>query len=114
MDISGRESESLVVRALYSTEGAQCLADTYTRLRRMIERRRFNLERASAMYMFSVDAAVWKHLRGHPLRRIMYRNYLISDDGPRHGRELARGFALRTSTTDQCRPRRWLKPILGP
>ena len=82
MDISGRESESLVVRALYSTEGAQCLADTYSRLRRMIERRRFNLERASAMYMFSVDAAVWKHLRGHPLRRIMYRNYLISDDGP--------------------------------
>jgi hypothetical protein len=110
--VGGRES--LVEAALHSAEGVQGIAATADRLHRMVERRRYNFARASTLYTFCVDAAVWKHLRGHPLRRVIYRNYLVSDDGPRRGEELARGFATQTGITDQSRPRRWLKLILGP
>jgi CRP-like cAMP-binding protein len=113
IEIETRSTPTLIDRALASPAGVQCLEQVETRLLDALKRRRFNTQSAIDLFSTAADRAVWTHLRRSPLRRIIYRNYLVSADGSNQGAQMARAFVSRTHATDQRPTRRWLRFLLG-
>jgi hypothetical protein len=105
---------SLVDRALASPAGAQCLEMVERRLQETLEQGRFNAQSAVDLYTFGIDDAVWADLEGNDLRRIIYRNYVLSREGSTRAAQLAQAFLARTRAIDQRPVRRWLRFAWGP
>jgi hypothetical protein len=98
----------LVDRALASPTGARCLEKVERRLQETLEQGRFNAQCAVDLYTFGIDDAVWADLEGNALRRIIYRNYVLSREGSTRAAQLAQAFVARTRAVDQRPARRWL------
>ena len=101
-------SLSLVDRALASPVGAQCLEKVERRLLETLEQGRFNTQNAVDLYTFGIDDAVWANLEDNTLRRIIYRNYVLSREGSTRAAQLAQAFAARMHAVDQRPARPWL------
>ena len=106
---------NLVDRVLASAAGAQCLEKVERRLLEALEQGTFNMQSAVDFYTFGIDDAVWANLEDNALRRIIYRNYVLSREGSTRAAQLAQAFAARTGAVDQRPARRWpLRLAWGP
>jgi hypothetical protein len=90
MRIHREEHEpTLIDRALGGSGGQACLAKARERLFNDVERNRFSSPRATRVYMSSIDSAVWAYLGDSSLRRIIYRDHLISLERVQKGSHFA-------------------------
>jgi len=104
------ESLTLIDRALSGAAGQACLANARERLINDLQHNRFSCARAIEIYTSSIDRAVWAFLGQSPLRRIVYRNHLLTVERSEKGSHLAEAFVEETGAVDQQPPRqRWLR-----
>src|SRR5262245_10565619 len=87
--------ETLPERALTSSHGVSSLSAVEGRREAMVQRRRYDEERAQSLFLAAIDEAVWAYLETAPLRRIMYRNHLVSPERARAAQRLAHAFGER-------------------
>ena len=104
------DSLTLIERALGGAVGQAFLAKARERLNSDLQHNRFSCARAVEVYTSSIDQAVWTFLGQSPLRRIVYRNHLLSVERSEKGSHLAEAFVEETGAVDQNPPRqRWLR-----
>jgi hypothetical protein len=103
------DASTLIDRALDGSIGQICLAKARERLFNDLRQNRFSSVRAAEIYTSSIDFAVWAYLGGSPLRRIVYRNHLLSFERSEKGSHLADAFVLETGAIDQRPRQRWLR-----
>jgi hypothetical protein len=104
------DSLTLIDRALSGAVGEAFLAKARERLNNDLQHNRFSCARAVEVYTSSIDRAVWAFLGQSPLRRIVYRNHLLSEERSEKGSRFADAFVQETGAVDQHPPRqRWLR-----
>jgi len=86
------QETTLIDRALRDVRSADCLKGAEQRLQKTALRSRLDGAKVTSIFAAAINIAVWSHLKGHPLRRIMYRNYVLSGDGTRLGSLLADAY----------------------
>jgi len=92
---------TLIDRALEAPAGRTCLAEARQRLIDDMRRNRFSGARAARVYTSSIDSAVWAYLERSSLRRIIYRNHLISHERSEKGSHLADTFVRETGAIER-------------
>lgn len=100
-----QDEPTLLELALSAEAGRVCLERVREALFNDLKQSRFRHARAVDAYTGGIDAAVRAYLQDSPLRRIVYRNYLIGPGRCRRAQLLADAFMQATGATDQAIPR---------
>jgi hypothetical protein len=66
-----------------------------------LKQNRLSHTKAVEAYLAAIDAAVWVCLQDSPLRRNVYRNFLIDGERQRRGQLFADAFMRATGANDQ-------------
>jgi hypothetical protein len=92
---------SLIDRALAADVGRLGLERVFEQLFKELKQNRLSHTKAVEAYLAAIDAAVWVCLQDSPLRRIVYRNFLIDGERQRRGQLFADAFMRATGANDQ-------------
>jgi hypothetical protein len=104
---------TVIAMALTMPEGERRLDDARQYLLRMVERGRFNTERAIEVMTFTVDNAVWADVKRAKDGRRTYRDYKTSGLGLVVGTDLAYRFIAESGARNQRPTRTWFRYLLG-
>lgn len=107
------KSDDAVEAVLDSFNGAERIGAGREYLVGQFQRGRFNTLRATQVFEFNLDNALWAHCKGVPDGRALYAEYKRNRTGLKLGQQLAEQFKIQTGATDQRPPRRWLRWLLG-
>jgi hypothetical protein len=77
-------------------EATRCLSDD-------LRRNRYSPARAVQLYTSSIDNAVWAYLESSPLKRIIYRNHLMSLNRLQEAEHLTDLFTRLMGVTDRSK-----------
>jgi hypothetical protein len=102
-----RKEPTLIDRALAAPAGQRCLAKARERLLGDLRRNRFSSARAVRLYTSSIDEAVWAYVSDSSLRRIIYRDHLVSVERSQKGSYFAALFVRETGALDRKPHRRF-------